>query len=721
MNRPINFTSYVVKVASRCNLNCDYCYVYNHADQSWKNKPKTLSLKHQELFADRLREYILEKKLEKILVIFHGGEPLLFGADNLVEFAQKIRTKVPCRVEIGVQTNGVLLKEDHLKKFDAENISVSFSIDGPREMHDKHRLDLKKKPTFDKVYQSLLLLKKYPKIFSGCIAVIDPSFDPRDLFKFFDENEVKEISILLPDANYEALPKGRDANPNLYKDWLIRAFDCWFDEFSHIKCKYFDWLLRAIMGHVSETDSFGLGDISLLVLETDGTYHNHDVLKITEESTTELGLSLENNPIIEAESHEKIAFHRRLLVKEGLSIKCQTCRHVEACGAGFIGHRYSKSGYKNPSIYCDEIYSLIDHIIDRSADALKQMQVKQVIPMSFTDENMKDFWNAASAKNIINTLQTHQAKKNYVKLQNCFPYALKKFQHKADLINQCKSLSFDQLRNTLLSPSLVAWLRAFSAHSLNSGVNNICGTALPADADYFEVILEKVSKPQTVDFVVQSIDRWYRLSLGPNIIIEHTKEKVQEGLANLHAAFEILKGYSPSLFDEMHLLSKEIQMVIDTSASPDKDVSFSDETLPGAIFIGIWKSSGLHSPYVVAASLIHEHLHQKLYLLQSCFELFYPQDTMIFSPWPNVLRPPAGALHAVYVFTHVAHFWKTMIDCNEISDLAQEQFDSQIWRLDQCLKEIKEKVHFTPTGKLFFNCIIDKFKCLSDQKLLTLL
>ena len=136
MNRPINFTSYVVKVASRCNLNCDYCYVYNHADQSWKNKPKTLSLKHQELFADRLREYILEKKLEKILVIFHGGEPLLFGADNLVEFAQKIRTKVPCRVEIGVQTNGVLLKEDHLKKFDAENISVSFSIDGPREMHD---------------------------------------------------------------------------------------------------------------------------------------------------------------------------------------------------------------------------------------------------------------------------------------------------------------------------------------------------------------------------------------------------------------------------------------------------------------------------------------------------------------------------------------------------------------------------------------------------------
>lgn len=719
MKRPINFTSYVVKVASRCNLNCDYCYVYNHADQSWKNRPKTLSLEHQELFADRLREYILEKKLEKILVIFHGGEPLLFGADNLVEFARKIRSKVPCKVEVGIQTNGVLLKEDHLKKFDEENISVSFSIDGPREMHDQHRLDLKKRPTFDKVYQSLLLLKKYPKIFSGCISVIDPNFDPRKLFKFFDDNEIKEISILLPDANYEAPPKGRDANPNLYKDWLIRAFDCWFDEFSHIKCKYFDWLLRAIMGHVSETDSFGLGDISLLVLETDGTYHNHDVLKITEDSTTELGLCLENNRIIEVETNEKIVFHRRLLVKEGLSSKCQSCKHVEACGAGFIGHRYSKEGYKNPSIYCDEIYSLIDHIIDRSAKALKQAQVKQVIPKSFTESEMKEFWDAESSRNMIHTLQMHQAKKSYVKLQACLPYALKTFPHKAEVINQCQMLPFAQLETALLSPTVVAWLRAFSAHSLNSVVNNICGTALPADPDYFDVLLERASQPEKGNFVVQSSDRWYRFSLGPNIIIEHSKEKLQEGLTNLHAAFKIVKNYSQSLLDEMHSLSKEIQLVIDTSASPDKDVSFSDETMLGAIFIGVWKSSGLHSPYVVAASLIHEHLHQKLYLLQSCFELFYPQQTMIFSPWPNVLRPPSGALHAVYVFTHVAHFWKMMIDRNEISDLAQEEFNSQISRLAQCLKEINEKVHFTPTGKLLFNCTIDKFKSLSDQKMVT--
>ena len=29
----------VLKLASPCNLNCSYCYVYNHEDQSWRNRP----------------------------------------------------------------------------------------------------------------------------------------------------------------------------------------------------------------------------------------------------------------------------------------------------------------------------------------------------------------------------------------------------------------------------------------------------------------------------------------------------------------------------------------------------------------------------------------------------------------------------------------------------------------------------------------------------------
>ena len=33
----------VIKVASRCNLNCTYCYMYNMGDLSFKGQPKFMS------------------------------------------------------------------------------------------------------------------------------------------------------------------------------------------------------------------------------------------------------------------------------------------------------------------------------------------------------------------------------------------------------------------------------------------------------------------------------------------------------------------------------------------------------------------------------------------------------------------------------------------------------------------------------------------------------
>ena len=359
---------------------------------------------------------------DKLLVVFHGGEPLLFGVDKLINFSRMIKEElatVKCAVDFGIQTNGVLLKEEDLEKFESENISVSLSLDGPKEMHDQHRIDHKGKPSFDRVYQALLLLQKYPKVFQGCIAVINPHFSPRALFKFFHDNEVKEFNILIPDANYISPPEGRFEQADLYKKWLLEAFDCWFDEFPHLRCKYFDWMLKAALGHPSETDSFGLGDICMLVLETDGTYHNHDVLKITEEEGSALGLSLENNSIKEAETAEQITQHRHLLTKKGLSTKCQECKYVDVCGGGFVAHRFNINGYKNPSVYCDELYSLIDHITARVTRHLEG-ELKRLKEFSASD--MEEFFNPSTCKRHVDMLREHKARKTPLEKSPLIPF-----------------------------------------------------------------------------------------------------------------------------------------------------------------------------------------------------------------------------------------------------------------------------------------------------------
>ena len=51
------------------------------------------------------------------------------------------------------------------------------------------------------------------------------------------------------------------------------------------------------------TDAFGLGDVSLLSIETDGTYHDLDVLKVVGDGATRLEGSVRGTPISTRSSH----------------------------------------------------------------------------------------------------------------------------------------------------------------------------------------------------------------------------------------------------------------------------------------------------------------------------------------------------------------------------------------------------------------------------------
>lgn len=716
---PIPFTSFLIKVASRCNLNCSYCYMYKHADQSWKDKPRLLSDHHQDLFVKRLKEYVTEKKLQHILILYHGGEPLLFGVDRIANLTQNIRKVVEplgCQADFGMQTNGLLITEKVLEKFEELKIGISLSIDGPQEMHDAHRLDHRDRSSFDKVYNALLLLKRFPKIFSGCIAVVNPNYEPRELIKFFADNQITGFNFLLPDSHYLNPPPGKQENPDLYKNWLIKAFDCWFDEFPHLKIRFFEEILLSFLGHKDRSDSFGLGHVGLLNIETDGTYHDLDILKITEQNSSYLEMGLEANSIRDAEKSPKIENHRLLLTKDGLSETCLACPHVDICGGGAVPHRFSKNGYVNPTIYCDEMFALIDHVISRLAEQLQKERAKQGNPLlaNFDKDEMQEYWNAKTSKKQIDKLQEHVAKKCYSQFQSICTYAFKNFPQKVDVIKACQQLSFSQLKFVLLKPTVYAWLNAMHGQNIGVPICNVDGKELAADPDYFEVLLEFIRESAPQNFIIQPIDKWYDCSLGANIQIRHQFARFQQGLKHLQEALNILKNCEPDIYNEMLQVTPCIQIVSDNT-DPNKDISFSDETLPGAIFIGVWKGEGMLSVFMVVASIIHEHLHQKLYLLQQRFELFLSKDVLIYSPWPKKFRPPVAALHAVFVFTYVARFWSNAIKLGLAPDIAEEQLRIELGRLKQCTDEIQSKVKFTKTGQLFFDCLLEEQKLLYSE------
>ena len=50
---PVPFREFIVKIHSRCDLACDYCYMFEMADQSWRDKPRKMSRETAERTAAR--------------------------------------------------------------------------------------------------------------------------------------------------------------------------------------------------------------------------------------------------------------------------------------------------------------------------------------------------------------------------------------------------------------------------------------------------------------------------------------------------------------------------------------------------------------------------------------------------------------------------------------------------------------------------------------------
>lgn len=370
-----NIQTFFLRVSARCNLNCSYCYVFKHNDESWKRLPPILSKENVVLFANRMKEYLQNKKIKNIYIIFHGGEPLLIGEKLLLEYMNIINDILSgfVNVQYSIQTNGTLITENFIKEADKYELKFSLSIDGPNKIHDKNRKTRNGSGSFERVLKSIKILQKYPHLFQGIIGVINPHSDPDEIFSFYKKNDIYHIDLLLPDANYVRPPIYRDTLPDIYKNWLIRSFDTWFDYYQDLSFGTYENILKGILGINYLSDFFGGGELNYLTIESDGSYHTSDILKVAYENASSIGLSISNASIDSAINSDKVREYNNLLKTENLPSICHDCEVKHICAGGSLPHRYSlKTGFNNPTIYCSEIKALIKHAENRLVEQLEK-------------------------------------------------------------------------------------------------------------------------------------------------------------------------------------------------------------------------------------------------------------------------------------------------------------------------------------------------------------
>lgn len=348
----------VIKIASRCNLNCSYCYMYNKGDDTYKLQPKFMSDEVRDSFIEKVRNYVLKYNKKAFIFVFHGGEPLLAGKDFFRNFVTKAREVVKdCKLTFVIQTNGVLIDEEWAQVFDDLDITVGVSLDGTKESNDIYRVYHNGKSAYEEIKNGLNLSLTRNKKKPGVLSVIDYKQDPEEVYRHVKELEVNGVNLLYPDDNYD---DGFEDDLSLGK-WLSSVYDLWVQDDYEVDIDQFHKLRKLIMGVPVDDEYYGMGRPNTFILETDGELQPNDPLRVCKHGFTKTPLNIKENEIDDLFSLPLSFYYYNN--HQNLCKKCNECDLVSVCGGGYVINRYSSTnGFDNPSIYCKSLAYFITHV-----------------------------------------------------------------------------------------------------------------------------------------------------------------------------------------------------------------------------------------------------------------------------------------------------------------------------------------------------------------------
>ena len=343
------FQVFVKPIGSICNLDCHYCY-YLEKEHLY---PRGESFRMPD---DVLEEYIfqhIEASPDPVIRFsWHGGEPTLLGLDYFRRIVELHRRHQPPgrRIANGIQTNGTLLDDDWCRFLAAEGFAVGLSLDGPSDMHDRHRLTRDGEPTHELAMQGFRLLQRH-RVPTDILCVVNAHNVrfPLQVYRFFKMIDAQHITFLpmvesQPDASGGINPLSVPSEA--WGAFLCTIFDEWRDhDIGRIKVQIFEEAARTAFDQEHSLCIFRptCGDIP--VVEHNGDFYSCDHYVDVEHR---LGNIMET-PLVELlESPAQRAFGRAKL--EALPGYCMRCEVRAMCNGGCPKNRFLETPDGEPGL-----------------------------------------------------------------------------------------------------------------------------------------------------------------------------------------------------------------------------------------------------------------------------------------------------------------------------------------------------------------------------------
>jgi uncharacterized protein len=326
-----------------CNLRCRYCFYLEKAELF----PDGVGRMDERLEEESISQYLESQKVPEVTLTWQGGEPTLMGLgffQRAVKLAERHR-RPGQTVKFALQTNGVLL-DDHWCAFLKEHgFLVGVSLDGPRELHDRFRVDQGDNPTFDRVLGAVRLLQKHGvELNILCAVHAENAGQPRAVYRFLRDDVgaefIQPIPIVERESGGSELVSERSVGSRQWGDFLIGVFDEWVRrDVGRVFVQTFDATLGAWMGGPTGVCLFEETCGRALVLEHNGDLYACDHFVQDEHRLGNISKS-SMGTLARSEAQRRFGTAKR----DELPEACRRCSYLFACRGECPKNRFVPTG-----------------------------------------------------------------------------------------------------------------------------------------------------------------------------------------------------------------------------------------------------------------------------------------------------------------------------------------------------------------------------------------